>query len=189
MKADAWYALHVLTGREDEIGGAISARELASPLIPTRIVRERRRGKQTEVRRVLFPGYVFIRWDASVAGYYEINAIPGVIRFVGMNAGRPAEIPEDQMAPVMILANRGNPIAISQAYREGDRIRIRSGPLKDLEAYIVRINPRNGRAAIQIPLLSTNHTVQLGIEMLEPTSTPEYTQADSSPRIAMGDQG
>jgi transcription antitermination factor NusG len=50
---------------------------------------------------------------------------------------------------------------------EGERVRIASGPLKDLEGYIVRIDKRNRSG--QVMLMFNNRTVKvwLGYEMIE----------------------
>jgi len=186
MAERRWYALHVMTGREQEIAEAVEKSGAVNAIVPIRVLAERRKKKLQVVKRVLFPGYVFVLWTGNVTTYYEMLGIPGVIRFVGADK-KPIAIPDEQMAPVLILANHGNPIALSQVYREGELTRIVSGPLKDLDAYIVKVDIRNRRATIQIPILNADHTIQLGLEMLRPTSNHDKAQADASPREGHGD--
>jgi transcription antitermination factor NusG len=56
---------------------------------------------------------------------------------------------------------------VSEAYKEGSRIRIKSGPLKDLEARIVKVNLKRNSVAIQLGDSSLLGKIWCSIEMIE----------------------
>lgn len=185
-----WYVLQVMTGREMDVANAIREKGLAEPLVPTRILKERHNSRTREVSRTIFPSYVFLHMILEVSAYYKITSMPNTIKLLGMNGGKPQPIPESEMALVKLLGNDGKPFGISEAYRAGSLCRIRSGPLESLQARIVRVDTRRGRATVSIPLLNEERLIDLGIHLLKPTtSTRLPAPADSSPCMVGGDQG
>jgi transcription antitermination factor NusG len=61
-------------------------------------------------------------------------------------------------------------ISLSKAYREGDRVKVISGPLKDLEGNILRVDKRNQSG--QVAIMFNNRMVKtwLGFELVEKSS-------------------
>lgn len=58
-------------------------------------------------------------------------------------------------------------ITLSKAFMEGERVRIASGPLKDLEGCITRIDKRNRSGQVMIMFNNRTVKVWLGYEMIE----------------------
>ncbi len=52
-------------------------------------------------------------------------------------------------------------------FDENQRIRVLSGPLKDLEGRIVKVNRRKGRAKIKLELYNVNFLIDFGFDVLE----------------------
>lgn len=59
-------------------------------------------------------------------------------------------------------------LSLSQAYREGDRIRIVSGPLKDMEGRIRRIDKRGLSGQVILSFNGRDILIWLEFELVEP---------------------
>jgi transcriptional antiterminator NusG len=64
--------------------------------VPTQEVVEIKNGKKVTVERKIFPGYVLVEMVASQDTLHEINAIQGVIKFVGKDQ-EPAPLRDDEV--------------------------------------------------------------------------------------------
>lgn len=58
-------------------------------------------------------------------------------------------------------------ISFSTAYREGDRIRIVSGPLKDMEGMISRIDKRRRSGQVTVKFNQRDVKLWLGFDLIE----------------------
>lgn len=160
-----WYVLHVLTGEELNVQKhlARTAPQIRT-LIPRRKLMERQGGKMKEVSRLLFPGYVFVCAFLDNESYYKIVAPDGVIEILGRP--NPAPVPVKEMAHVLKWCEDSELIGLSKV-EDGDRIKVVSGPLKNLEGQIVRVDRRKGRARVRLTLFGEPKEIDFGIEVLE----------------------
>jgi len=133
------YCLHCLTGHEHQVAEHVTrlGYESLVPLSNRVIVSD---GRKKTQQRKLFPGYVFFRSDSLTA--QDAQLISWLWQHEGV-------------------------FEVSQAYKEGNRIRIRSGPLKDLEAKIIKVNLKRNSVAIQLGDSSLLGKIWCSIEMIE----------------------
>ena len=161
MKGKAkWYVAQVLTGSEEETARQLTAAGMEA-IAPAEVLYERRHGKWRLIRRMVFPGYVFIRAELKPRTYYNIQRQPRVIRLLG--GGTPEPVPEEQMAAVLLFSPDGRDFGISQGTRTEAGTVVTSGPLTALEDRIVSINARARRASVEIDVLGRTHRVEAGI--------------------------
>ena len=163
-----WYALFVKTGEEETMRKYLEV--LLSDinikiLIPKRKLMERRRGRVYECIRTLLPGYVLIKTEMDINFYYRLKTMPGLIRIL-RDESDPLPIPEHEIAVILALTNQGDVIEFSEVYREGDRIMVKSGPMKGLEGIIDSYDHRKKRLKIRLELLGQIRRVDLGAELV-----------------------
>ncbi|MFF2887006.1 antiterminator LoaP [Paenibacillus sp. NPDC057967] len=160
-----WYVLHVLSGQELKVQRYHEKRtpELKT-LVPCRIVNERKNGVQKTVKRILFPGYVFVQVDLTPESYYKAIAPEGVISFLGRPT--PSPVPPHEMANVLRLCSESELVGTSKV-TDGDKVKIISGPLKDFEGQIIKVDRRKGRARVRMTLFGQEKDVDFGIELLQ----------------------
>jgi transcriptional antiterminator NusG len=164
-----WYALFVKTGEEEVMRKFL---ETLLPyanmkiLIPKRKLQERRGGKVTEVIRSLLPGYVLIKTEMDISIYHRLKQMPGLLRIL-RDESEPLCIPEHEIATILALTNDSDVIEFSEIYKEGDRIRVVSGPMKDLEGIIDSYNHRKKRLRIRLEILGQVKKVDLGAILVE----------------------
>jgi len=105
-------------------------------------------GKRVKELRPLLPGYVFFaasgepNWRALQKNRY-------LYRPVGYPDGRTALRGPDLDFVQWLLRNNG-PVRVSKAVREGTRIRVIDGPLKDYEGRIEEVNHRRQCVKVRI---------------------------------------
>ena len=163
-----WYALFVKTGEEENMRRYL---EVLLPdtemkvLIPKRKLLERRKGRTYECIRTLLPGYVLIKTEMDVIFYYKLKTMPGLIRIL-RDESDPLQIPEHEISVILALTNQGDVIEFSEIYHEGDRIKVRKGPMKGLEGIIESYDHRKKRLKIRLEILGQVKKVDLGAELI-----------------------
>jgi transcription antitermination factor NusG len=155
-----WYALHVESGKELAVGGALH-RIGVDAMVPMELRMERCGGIARKRMHVYVPGYVFVRLEATLEAYYKIRSAPWIFRFLG--GGAPEAIPEEQMRMMIALAEHGETMRPAPARMIGGRTVITGGPLQALNPEILHVNARNQRATIEVklPRHSCRTTVQI----------------------------
>ena len=160
------YCLHCLTGYEHQVAEHI--RKLGYPsLVPVSKRLIVLGGKKSTQQRRLFPGYVFFRSGPLNAD--EINQVTELdyaIRLLRYDTGYYALTEQDASLISRLWQNNGV-FEVSQAWREGNRIRFISGPLKDMEARIVKVNLKRSSVSVQLGEGSLLGKIWCSIEMIE----------------------
>jgi len=160
-----WYVLHVLTGEELRVQKRLArtAPDIRT-LVPRRKLKERCQGVFREATRLLFPGYVFAYTALNVESYYKLTAPAGVIGILGKPD--PCPVPEREMAHVLKWCEEGELVGLSRV-RDGERVIVIDGPLKNMEGHIVRVDRRKCRARVRITLFGEPKEIDFGIEFLQ----------------------
>ena len=86
----------------------------------------------------LFPGYTFVRVDATAESYVRVLQTPGVVGFVGTGR-RGIPIPDKQIEDIQTVLAQNIPCAIFPFLRVGQRLRIRGGCLDGIEGRLVTL--------------------------------------------------
>lgn len=171
LEADTvgWYAIFVEARQEEkfqEFVNKVYPDENIETLVPKRKLLERRQGKYYERILKLFPGYVLINTDMDeVDMYYKLNASPSVISVL-KNDGYPVTVPDEEMEIILALTRYGEVIDFSNIYKEGDRIKVVSGPLMGLEGIVKKYDHRKMRAKVVLDFLDKQRKVDLGAQMI-----------------------
>ena len=82
-----WYVVQVRTGTEESIRQQcekqIDENVLEGCFVPYYEEQRRMRGKWTTLRKVLFPGYVFVITDEAEELYKKLKMITGLTKLLG----------------------------------------------------------------------------------------------------------
>ncbi|MPL94049.1 hypothetical protein SDC9_40197 [bioreactor metagenome] len=168
MKSEAWYALHVVTGQEMEIAGVVGMLPgcTASAPLDEMVVYDSAKRTHSMQYATLFPGYVFIRCPLTPETYYQLIAIPGVLRLLGVTAAGdlPEPIPDEDIWWIGYERDYKGCIGLSEAVRNAEgHIEIVGGALKTLQPYITKIVARQHYAIVELPIGGTVHRLRLGV--------------------------
>ncbi len=105
----------------------------------------------------LFPGYLFCRFNPL--NRLPILKTPGVVQVVGCN-GLPIPVDENEIKAIQILVASGVSNQPWPFLALGDRIRIESGPLRELEGILVKFKGDN-RLVLSVTLLQRSVAVEI----------------------------
>lgn len=185
MRTDNWYVLHVRTARELPVAEAARALEGVAAFVPMETLMLRHGDDYPEVRRLLYPGYVFVQTERlSAARYYEFKRIDGVIRLLGLADGDiPRSVPESEMAELLALMDNDCVIGVSRGVRrDNGKVEVTDGPLLGMKGRILKVDARQHRAVVRLSLMGQSQTVTLGLIVNSPTEPAD----EESPRAEEG---
>lgn len=154
------------TGREEAAARFI---EKDCPGVRATAVRQVKRrsvnGSTSLITQVAFPGYVFLEAEPGNEYIFRIRGDSAARLLTSRDHNWRLYGPDERFARWIFSLN--GLISLSKAYREGDRVKVVSGPLKDLEGSILRVDKRNQSG--QVALMFHNRLVKawLGFEFVE----------------------
>ena len=172
-----WYVMQVSTGQENRtaylVEKMVSEGVIESCFVPVRRIRKKFHGTWHEVTEKLFPGYVFMITEHPQLLYKELKKIPALTKVLGRCEGYFTPLSETDVNMMEKfqngIDNNGKlEVEISKIMiEERNQIRILSGPLKNLEGQIKKVNLHKRIAEVELEFMGGRSVVHLGIEMVE----------------------
>jgi transcription antitermination factor NusG len=160
-----WYALRTRSNFERNVATELADKRIENYLPSYEEVHQWKDRKKT-VQVPLFPGYVFARFPNCSQARVRVLQTRGVVRILGV-AQAIEPIPEDEIEAVRHLL-RVRVSCYGHPYlREGDRVRVRKGPLRGLEGILVRIKNR-ARLVVSVNLIMQSVAAEVEIGHVEP---------------------
>jgi transcriptional antiterminator RfaH len=124
-----WYALYTKPRKERQVDALLRGRGIETYL-PT--VRRKTKRRDRPERIVYFPCYLFARLDFETLPRSSIAWMPG-IRSVASMGEQPAIVADEIVELVRCRLEAIEDVGCGR-FRKGDRVRVVSGPLRDLDA-------------------------------------------------------
>jgi len=164
MTKKAWYVIHTKPLREEQVGSFLSMKglEILNPLLETYTVRD---GRVDRALKPLFLGYVLGKFSLE-QDYSLVRWARGVKRVLGIG-GWPVPVAEEVVAVIRERVDPGGIVRYSDDFQPNQRVRIKSGPLKDLMAIFQRWMPDRERVKILLSVIGYQPVVELHYSMLE----------------------
>lgn len=161
----AYGCLFCITGKEQGVAEQIQA---TCPNVRATTMRQMKyrtcKKVKTREEAILLPSYVFFEAPSSMEPSIEFP-MQNVIRVLSMDSGIWQLQGEDERF-VRWLFQYDGLLGFSKAYKEGDRIRIISGPLKDMEGKIRRVDKRGMSGQVILSFYGKDVPVWLGFELV-----------------------
>lgn len=116
----------------------------------------------------LFPGYIFAHFGLE-QHHYMVRWTRGVTRILGTGL---EPVPMDDLVIEIIKSrvDKDNVVKRGKTYQRGDRVRIKSGPMKDLLGIFEKKISDSGRVKILLTLIGYQASVELHESQLEKMS-------------------
>ncbi|HID86234.1 MAG TPA: hypothetical protein EYP55_02520 [Anaerolineae bacterium] len=157
-----WYALYTKPRKERQVSDILASKGIETYLP---LVRVRKRGRRGEVEQPFFPCYLFARVDLALQGLSSVRWTPGLRKVVSFG-GEPAAIPDAMVALIRKrLAERDYPQY--EAFKPGERVRIKAGPLQDLEGIFDRNLSPSDRVRVLVDILGRLTPCEIEVDYLE----------------------
>jgi transcription antitermination factor NusG len=130
------------------------------------------------VEEALFPGYVFVRLADRDADRLRVVRTNGVVRILG--CGHSIEpIPDGEIDSIrQVLSSRSSSCHPHPFIREGSRVRVRRGPLRGVEGWLVRIKG-HARLVLSIEILTQSVATEVGFADVEPVLAPRPSRSST----------
>ncbi len=151
-----WFALRVKPHAEKAVNGILRSHGVES-LLPLYTDHRRWSDRIKSIDRPLFPGYLFCRLAPSTP--LKIVTIPGAVGFVGFGHG-PEPIPTPEIQALERILDSGRRLRPLALLREGQSVRVHTGPLAGLNGRVIRIKDDNC-LVVSVELLQRSVAVTL----------------------------
>ena len=168
-----WYAIQTTSGHENKVRmliqrkidadpAAAEARAIRQALVPTEQVVEIKNGKKVTVERKVFPGYVLVEMAVSEETLHTINAIQGVIKFVGKDRD-PQPLQDDEVKRLLGIAVEEEVAAPKEEipFLVGQAVAVTDGPFTDFNGTVEEVMADKGKVRVSVSLFGRPTSVEL----------------------------
>lgn len=168
-----WYAVQTTSGHENKVRMLIQrkidadqhpadARHIRQALVPAEQVVEIKNGKKITVERKVFPGYVLVEMEVSEDTQHTINAIQGVIKFVGKERD-PQPLRDDEVKRLLGIASEEEASAPKEEipFLIGQAVAIMDGPFTDFNGTVEEVMVDKGKVRVSVSLFGRPTSVEL----------------------------
>jgi len=173
MLEHRWYTVQTTSGHENKVQRLIQRKidmDAAAPedrmirqaLVPTQEVVEIKNGKKVTVEKKIFPGYVLVEMIAGQDTLHEVNAIQGVIKFVGKDKD-PTPLRDDEVRRLLGTIDAAEDAAVKEEipFLVGQAVAITEGPFADFNGTVEEILPDKGKVRVSVSLFGRPTSVEL----------------------------
>jgi transcriptional antiterminator NusG len=173
--ATHWYIVHVYSGFEKRVAGAIQEKVAAMNMgtlitevsVPVEEVVELRRGRKVSSERKFFPGYVLVKMEMTEDSYHLIKNIPKVTGFLG-SGGKPHPISDTEADRIMHQVKEGiERPKPSITFEVGEQVRVSDGPFTSFSGMVEDVDEERARLKVAVSIFGRATPVEL-----------EYTQVE-----------
>jgi transcriptional antiterminator RfaH len=161
----AWYVIQTKPKKEEDAKSYLSTKglEIFNPLMENFVIRN---GKINKEYKSLFPGYMFGKFDLE-QDYPLVRWGRGVKKVLSLGGGYPTPVSEEVITIIKRRTDSYGIVRKSYHFETNDRIRIKSGPLKDLLGIFERWVSDNDRVRILLNLIGYQPAVETHYSMIE----------------------
>ena len=192
-----WYVVHSYAGYEKRVKQNIENRkqileggdDVFEIVVPIEETIEVKNGERKLVKKVMIPGYVWVRMELTEHAGDLVRHTPAVTGFVGDSQIptplRPGEawemlkkaiyeerLPKEEVvktsgrATGVVKGGKGKALPINVDYKVGESIMIKDGSFAGLPGTISEIKPESGKLTVLVSLFERETPVELGFEQV-----------------------
>jgi transcriptional antiterminator RfaH len=176
--SDPWYVVHCKPRKESYAASVLKNHLGLFIFLPESRIRVR-----GELRQVpFFPGYLFAQANLQKVPPSHINSCPGVLRLVGFG-GDPQPVPLLVIETISEEISRLNTMGSApyHGFSPGDSVRVKQGPLQDLEMVFVGPTSPSKRVRVLLNFLGRLKEVYVHADALEKIARPQTINANDLP--------
>jgi len=121
-----------------------------------------RGGKFVNAARPLFPGYIFVTFDAARGFWRTVNSTYGVTRLVSFGK-EPAAVPLDVVSKLMLRCDTEGNLLPPKPPKPGDQVSLTKGPFANFVAEVEKIAP-DRRVWVLMEIMGAQTRVAVGAD-------------------------
>lgn len=161
-----WYAVYTSSRHEKRIKEQLDGRSIES-FLPLYEAVHRWKDRRVRVSLPVFPGYLFVR-ICLPQHRLPVVAISGVVNLVG-RPGCPTPIADHEIEALRICSVGGHSMVPHPYLTAGGRVRVRNGPLTDMQGILVRQKGK-ARLVLSVKLIARSVAVEVDAGDVAPVS-------------------
>lgn len=165
-----WYVVHTYSGYENKVAQnlvtIIENRRLQDLIqevkVPTELVPEIKDGKEREVERKLFPGYVLVKMVMTDDSWYIVRNTRGVTGFVGPSS-KPIPLTNEEVDKLGVDVHE-----VTLDYAVGDNVQIVEGPLNGFIGIVEGIDTEARKVKVKVSMFGRETPAELDFIQVKP---------------------
>jgi transcription antitermination factor NusG len=164
LAGSPWYAVWTHSHCEQTVHEQLLDRGLHS-FLPTVNIRSRSGGVKRLIPAPMFSSYLFLRHQIDRNVHLDLTKIKGIVRILGERWDRLSIIPDAEIEALKKVASARQLLPFPYM-RDGQRVRITTGPLAGVEGVLVESRARQGLLVVSVNLLQRSVAVVIdGMEV------------------------
>jgi len=158
IASPSWYVIHTKPGNEHRVETNLFNQEI-EVFLPLLESFQYSSGKMIQKIKPLFPNYLFAKLDIYLH-YYKVKWTRGVNKILGSGV-EPVPISGKVIQTIKERTGKDNLVKLEEEWREGDPVRVNSGPFKELVGIFQKKMSDGGRVKILLNLIGVDVSVQI----------------------------
>lgn len=160
-----WFVIQTKPKKEEDAKSYLSMKgvEIFSPLMENFLIRN---GSLSKELKPLFPGYIFVKFDLE-KDYSLVRWGRGVKKVLGLGGNYPTPVSGEIVEIIKKRTDSYGIVRKSYHFEANDRVRIKSGPLKDLLGIFERWVSDSDRVRVLLNLIGYQPAVEMHYSMIE----------------------
>ncbi|MCD7957841.1 MAG: antiterminator LoaP [Lachnospiraceae bacterium] len=163
-----WYVIQVQTGSEEktriQCNTILSSQVLQQCFIPYYEEQRKLHGEWSTLKKILFPGYVFMITDQLDELRLSLRKVPAMTKVIGVG-DEIIPLTDEEVLFLQGFCGDQQVAEVSHGILEGSKVRILSGPLVGKEAMIKKIDYHKRRAYLEMDMFGRRQKIRLGLEV------------------------
>lgn len=157
-----WYVLYTKPRNEKKVTARLAEKGI-EVYCPLREEVRQWSDRKKKVVEPVFKSYIFVHLANYKNDSVDVLTTPGAVRFLWWN-GSPGRVRDAEIQAIKDFLNDYKDAEITIELKEGERIRVAEGPLKDAEGRILTI--KGNKATLYLHSLGLNMTARLPLQSL-----------------------
>ena len=171
-----WYVVNTVSGYEYKVKEKLEMRinsmdlqeNIFRVIVPEQKEIEYKNGVKKEKVKKMFPGYVLVEMVMSDEAWYIVRNTQGVTGFIGSSGKVAKPFPLLPHEVDKILNSMGmSRVDVSKDLKEGAKVKIISGPFKDMMAKIDTVDMKEQKLNVLVDLFGQETSVEVDIAEVE----------------------
>ena len=171
-----WYVVNTVSGYEYKVKEKLEMRinsmdlqeNIFRVIVPEQKEIEYKNGVKKEKVKKMFPGYVLVEMVMSDEAWYIVRNTQGVTGFIGSSGKGAKPFPLLPHEVDRILGSMGmSRVDVSKDLVEGAKVKIISGPFKDMMAKIDTVDLKEQKLNVLVDLFGQETSVEVDIAEVE----------------------
>jgi transcriptional antiterminator NusG len=171
-----WYVVHTYSGYENKVEANLIRRiesmdmkdKIFQVLVPVEKEIELKNGKQKEILRKIYPGYVMVEMFMTDDSWFVVRNTPGVTGFVGSSGAgsKPTPLHKEEVNKILEKMNLAKPKPVIE-YRVRERVKIIEGPLANFIGIVEEVQADKKKLKVLVDLFGRDTRAELDYSQVD----------------------